>query len=346
MKKHQLMTIFALAIVYVVWGSTFYGVKVAVDGGLAPFFLIGSRFLLAGTALYAFTRWQGVRPARAIDWADSALLGFLLLVCGTGLVAWSVQWISSSLAALLVATSPVWITMMDRRQKLTARKWFGLMLGLIGVGSLVGASLTADGEMFFWGCLGCLASTLAWAVGSLRGRDLGKDVSPILRAGMQMIWAGLILLSVSLVSGEQGHLTEVSAGAWWSLFYLTLFGSVVAYSAYTWLVANTSAALVSTHAYVNPVVAVLLGSWLGGEVLSAQTGVAAVVAMVGVVILMLPESAGSLPSGSDGSTALERELPGLNGSSLRPALALVRSGEGPQPRFPGGRGRRLRRRAS
>ena len=291
MKRHQLITVLALGIVYVVWGSTFYGVKLALEGGLQPFFLIGLRFLLAGSALYGLARWQGAASASRKDWAESALLGFLLLVCGAGLVAWSVQWISSSLAALLVATSPVWITLMDREQKLTSRKWLGLILGLIGVGWLVGASLNADGDGFFWGCLGCLASALAWAVGSLRARTAGDHISPVVRAGMQMIWAGVMLLGLSLCNEELSSLRYVSGQAWWALGYLTLFGSLVAYSAYTWLVANVSASVVSTHAYVNPVVAVLLGSLLGGEALNPSTGLAATVAMVGVVVLMMPERA-------------------------------------------------------
>lgn len=339
MKKHQLMTLLALGIVYVVWGSTFYGVKVALEGGLAPFFLIGARFLLAGVALYGLARWQGAEPARARDWGESALLSFLLLVCGTGLVAWSVQWISSSLAALLVATSPVWITAMDREQKLTARKWLGLVLGLVGVGLLVGASLTMEGSMFFWGCLGCLASTFAWAVGALRGRDSKSQATPITQAAMQMIWAGLILSLVSLVAQEQGYLGAVTAQAWWALAYLAFFGSLIAYSAYTWLVSNTSAALVSTHAYINPVVAVVLGSWLGGELLTPQTAVAAVIALAGVVVLMLPEPQPGVPP------SLTEEQVVSSEPSLRPALALVRS-DGRRPRSPNGRGRRLRRRAS
>lgn len=289
MKKHQLLTVLSLGIVYIVWGSTFFGVKLALDGGLEPFFLIGLRFLLAGAVLYGLARLKGARPAAARDWGESALLGFMLLVCGAGLVAWSVQWISSSLAALLVATSPVWITLMDREQKLTARKWLGLILGLIGVGWLVGASLSFDSVGFVWGCLACLASALAWAVGSLRARNSSVAVSPISRAGMQMVCAGFMLLGWSLLSQEQSGLEVVTGQAWWAFAYLTLFGSLLAYSAYSWLVSNVSAGMVATHAYVNPVVAVLLGSLLGGEILTPQTGLAAGVAMVGVIILMLPE---------------------------------------------------------
>jgi drug/metabolite transporter (DMT)-like permease len=178
---------------------------------------------------------------------------------------------------------------MDREQKLTARKWLGLILGLIGVGWLVGASLSFDSVGFVWGCLACLASALAWAVGSLRARNSSDAVPPISRAGMQMVCAGFMLLGWSLLSQEQSGLEMVTGQAWWALAYLTLFGSLVAFSAYSWLVSNVPAGMVATHAYVNPVVAVLLGSFLGGEILTPETGLAAGVAMLGVIILMLPE---------------------------------------------------------
>lgn len=319
--KRRILTLLALGIVYVVWGSTFYGVKLALQGGLRPFFLIGLRFLTAGCALYGLARWRGAPAAARQDWMESALLGFLLLVCGTGLVAWSVQWISSSLAALLVATSPVWVTLLDREQKLTPRKWLGLLLGLLGVGWLVGASLSFGSATILLGSMGCLASALAWAVGSLRARSAGAHVSPVTRAAMQMIWAGAMLLVLSLGLEEWSTLGLVSEQAWWAFTYLTLFGSLVAYSAYTWLVANVSATVVATHAYVNPVVAVLLGALLGDEAVSAQTGLAATVALLGVVVLMMPA----------------RPL------ATRPALALVSAG--PRSGRPGdGRGGPSRRR--
>jgi drug/metabolite transporter (DMT)-like permease len=305
MRKHQLLTVLALGIVYVVWGSTFYGVKLALEGGLMPFFMIGLRFLLAGAALYAVSRLRGGRRASPSDWLESAFLSFLMLVCGTGLVAWAVQWIPSSLAALLVATSPVWVTLLDPEQKLTSRKWLGLLLGLLGVGWLVGASLQTDGEGFLWGCVGCLASALAWAVGSLRGRRSAGRVCPITQAGMQMICGGSILLAVSWWNHEQAGLGSVTGGAWAAFLYLTLFGSLVAYSAYTWLVNNVPPGVVATHGYVNPVVAVLLGALLGGEVLTPQTGLAAGVTMLGVVVLMLPEQTAPTHDGPSSPTNLD-----------------------------------------
>lgn len=289
MKNFNLVATLHLMIVYVVWGSTFYGVKLALEGGLTPFYLIGFRFLIAGSVLYLLSRFGGLRAATPTEWKEAGLLSFLLLVCGAGLVAWSQRFISSSLAALLVASSPVWVTLLDPEQKLTLRKWVGLLLGLGGVGSLVGASLSFDREGFLWGCLGCLASGVAWAFGSLRARRTTREIPPMAGAGMQMICAGLALLVLALSSGRPLVLEAISVQAWAAWLYLTFIGSLLAYSSYTWLVGNTSAALASTHAYINPVVAVLLGSLLGGESLSLTTTLAAAVALSGVIILMLPE---------------------------------------------------------
>lgn len=296
MKNFNLVALLHLMIVYIVWGSTFYGVKLALEGGLTPFYMIGLRYLVAGAALYLLARVGGVRPASSREWKESAILSFFLLVCGAGLVAWSQRFISSSLAALLVATSPVWVTLLDPDQKLTARRWLGLFLGLAGVGSLVGASLNLDGEGFLWGCLGCLASGVAWAFGSLRARRNTREIPPMAGAGMQMICAGLVLLMMGLFSGQELSLALITSKAWTAWLYLTLIGSLLAYSSYTWLVTNTTAALASTHAYVNPVVAVLLGSVLGGENVTVATALSAAVALSGVVILMLPERQPVVPS--------------------------------------------------
>ena len=162
--KKQILVITALFTVYLVWGSTFFGIRVGLDGGFPPLLLIGTRFLLAGSLLYALARWSGEARGRWEDWRESAVLGFLLLVCGPGLVAWSEQWLSSSLAALLVSTSPVWVTLLDGKETFTPHRWLGVLLGLLGVAWLVGASMTLSGHNVLLGVAGCLVSALAWAV--------------------------------------------------------------------------------------------------------------------------------------------------------------------------------------
>lgn len=289
MNKFKLLALLNLIVVYVVWGSTFFGIKLALEGGLTPFLLIGLRYLVAGSMLYVAVRSSGARPATVAEWKESAILSFLLLVCGAGLVAWSQRFISSSLAALLVATSPLWVTLLDPEQKLNARKWLGLLVGLSGVGAMVGASLRFDNQGFLLGCLGCLASALAWAFGSLRARRTVRDIAPVAQAGMQMICAGLSLVLLALITGDGLSLEAVSMKAWLAWLYLTLFGSLLAYSSYTWLVSNTTSALASTHAYVNPVVAMVLGALLGGEQLTPASVAAGLVALTGVLIFMMGE---------------------------------------------------------
>lgn len=287
MKKRFLIAS-ALSVVYLVWGSTFFGIRIGIEGGIPPLSLIGLRFLLAGLMLYGFARWNGERPAGPKEWKESALLSFLLLVCGPGLVAWSEQWLSSSLAAVLTATSPVWITLLDGEEPLTPSRWAGLVLGSLGVVWVVASSLTLGGENMFLGVAACLASALAWAVGSLRARRRPQPRSWVFTSGLQMTLAGAGLMVLAYLGGESVAISSVESQAWLALGYLTVFGSLVAFSAYTWLLSNTSPITLSTHAYVNPVVAVFLGIVLGGETLTWGAGIGGVLALLGVVLLVRP----------------------------------------------------------
>ena len=289
MKSMKVLTFLNLSIVYLVWGSTFLGSKLAIEGGFGPFALVGLRTLVAGAVLYGVARLSSAVVPSAKAWREAFISSSLLLVGGTGLVAWSQVYIPSSLSALLVATSPVWITMLDSEQKLTVQKWVGLLLGIIGVGSLVGASLDFSNEGVVWGIAGTLLSSLSWALGALRTKRNKALAPPVTQAGMQLMTGGMSLLTIALI-GEGGVVLEqISALAWGAWLYVTVLGSIVGYSSYTWLVNNTSAAVASTHAYVNPVVAVILGSVIAGESLTMSMGIAAFVALTGVVILMLPE---------------------------------------------------------
>ncbi|MFA5504633.1 MAG: EamA family transporter [Vulcanimicrobiota bacterium] len=286
--KKQVFVITALLTVYLVWGSTFLGIRIGLDGGFPPLLLIGLRFLLAGALLYGFARWSGEPRGTWKDWEESALLGFLLLVCGPGLVAWSEQWLSSSLTALLVSTSPVWVTVLDSKESLSKSRLVGVGLGLLGVAWLVGASLTLSGHNVLLGVAGCLLSALAWAIGSLRAYRRPRKRGWIFNSGLQMLFAGGFLSVLGLVWGERLVLASMEMQAWLALGYLTFFGSVIAFGAYTWLLNNTSPETLSTHSYVNPMVAVLLGFYLGGESLSQQAGVGAALALLGVLLLAAP----------------------------------------------------------
>jgi len=297
--KKQIFVIVALLIVYLVWGSTFFGIRVGLEGGFPPLLLIGTRFLMAGSLLYAWARWNGEGKSRWEDWKEGAVLGFLLLVCGPGLVAWSEQWLSSSLAALMVSTSPVWVTILDGKESFTRTRLLGVLMGLFGVAWLVGASITLDETQVLLGVAGCLASALAWAVGSLRAHRRPQTRGWLFTSGVQMLFAGATLSLLGLVGGERLAVSAVEQQAWMALGYLTVFGSVLAFGAYTWLLNNTTPATLSTHAYVNPVVAVFLGISLGGESVSQQAGFGALLALVGVLVLVLPTGSTRRLVGSD-----------------------------------------------
>lgn len=286
--KKQIYVIASLFTVYLVWGSTFFGIRMGLEGGFPPLLLIGTRFLMAGALLYGLALWRGENRGDWRDWRENALLGFLLLVCGPGLVAWSEQWLSSSLAALLVATSPVWVTLLDGKEAFSKSRWVGLLLGLFGVAWLACSSLLASQSGMLLGVAGCLASALAWAVGSLRAHRRPQERSWLFTSGLQMLVAGLGLSTLGLIIGERLSVTTIEQQGWLALGYLTVFGSVVAFGAYTWLLSNSSPATLSTHAYVNPVVAVFLGLWLGGESLTQEAAVGGVLALVGVLLLVMP----------------------------------------------------------
>lgn len=277
--------IIALSIVYLVWGSTYLGIRVGLES-LPPFLLIGSRFFIAGLLVWGWARLRGERSGADL-WKQAALLGGLLLVMGPGAVAWAQQWVPSGLAAVLVATSPLWIALLDRGSKgISPFVALGLVTGLAGITMLVGASLSLS-QVPFKGIAVLLLSALSWALGSLLSRRMTEEGSAELRSGAQMLVAGAVLVLLALASGERVDVTQVSLRSWLALAYLTVMGSVVGFSAYTWLLANASPVTVSTHAYVNPVVAMVLGVTLAGETLTLSMASAGLVALAGVVLVMM-----------------------------------------------------------
>jgi len=271
----------ALAAVYVVWGSTYLGMDVAVET-LPPFLMLALRFLAAGALLYAFT----ARGSRATwrEWAGHSVVGGLMLCVGTGGVAWGVTKIDTGTAALIVASVPLWLTLLDRvanGARLAPAALVGLAVGFGGVGLLVGPG--AEGSAVA-GVVRVFTS-LAWAVGSLGARRVPGNVRPLAAAAMQMIGGGVICALVGVAGGELGRLETPSLDSLIAVVYLVVFGSLVGYTAYVWLLANASMSVVGTYAYVNPIVAVLLGSLflderLGWVTLAAGTAVLAAVALI------------------------------------------------------------------
>jgi len=282
----------AFAAVYVIWGSTYLAIRFAVES-LPPFLMASSRWIVAGVALYLWRRAAGdARPA-LLHWRSAAIVGALLIVGGNGLVSWAEQTVESHLAALLVAIVPVYIALLSWGATGARPGWrtlAGIVLGLAGVAVLVlpgflsaqGATVTA------WGLLAVLLASFLWSTGSLYSRKAPLPASPLLGASMEMIAGGVLLAVVGLARGEASHvdLAAVSARSWIALAFLALFGSVVAYSAYVWLLKVSRPELVATYAFVNPIVAVALGVVLAGEAVSGATLLAAALIVAAVAIVV------------------------------------------------------------
>lgn len=286
-KALDVRTAAALAAVYVIWGSTYLGIDVAVET-IPPFIALALRFLIAGILLYAWTVRAGAGRASLREWGGHTVVGALMLCVGTGGVAWAVTKIDTGTAALIVASVPLWMTLLDRvvnGVRLAPAAILGLLVGFAGVGLLVGPG--SSGSAIAGVVL--LLTSLAWAVGSLSTRWLPAR-RPLEGAAMQMVGGGAACLVLGASAGELGRLETPSSASLIGIGYLVVFGSFMGYTAYVWLLANASVSLVGTYAYVNPIVAVLLGSLFLDERLGWVTVAAgaAVIAAVALIVAARP----------------------------------------------------------
>jgi drug/metabolite transporter (DMT)-like permease len=274
----------ALLTVYLVWGSTYLGIAVA-DRTLPPFLMLAARFLLAGAVLFAWVRRRGAERPTARQWAAAAAVGGALLVVDTGGVAWAEQRLASGVTALLVASVALFIVLLDRvcfGIRITGNTALGIAVGLAGVALLVGSS----GRVDPLGALVVLGASFAWAAGSAYARVAPLPSNTLLSAAMQMIVAGLGLGVVGALAGER--VTRLPSAASLSAFaFLVVFGSLLAFTAYGWLLRNAPSPLVSTYAYVNPAVAVFLGWLLAGEHVGVRELVAGLVILSSVALLAI-----------------------------------------------------------
>ncbi|GAA5512554.1 putative inner membrane transporter YedA [Deinococcus carri] len=289
----------ALALVYVVWGSTYFGIKVAI-GSLPPLGMLGVRFLVAGALLYGFLRWRGAPPPTGREWRASAIVGLLLLGGGTGLVTLAERDASSSVAALVIAVSPLFAALFGRLwgERTSGREWLGIAVGLAGIALLNLGELHATPLAAFL----LILAPICWTFGSQWSRHLPLPAG-LMGSAAEMLTGGALLLLLSLGLGQLGlgeHWGRPTPASLWALAYLTVFGSLVAYSAYMYLVAHTRPALATSYAYVNPVVAVLLGVGLGGESLTRLGWTALGVILAGVVLVAWPRRQ---PAGAAGAGA-------------------------------------------
>jgi drug/metabolite transporter (DMT)-like permease len=273
----------AMISVYIVWGSTYLAIRLAVKT-MPPFLMAGVRFLVAGSVLYLVRRAFGDPRPSWKEWRSAAVVGVFLLVGGNGGVVWAEQWVASGIAALLVGTAPLWMIFIDMFQPIDRRsnRWaiIGVVLGFLGIALLIdplqsiGSRETIDPA----GAGVLVLASLLWSIGSLYSRQAKLPSSPLLGTGMEMLAGGLGLLLLGMMTGELGRLSisSISKSSWLGWLYLLVFGSWIGFTAYTWLLRSAPTPLVSTYAYVNPIVAVLLGYFLASEPFTIYTLIAAV----------------------------------------------------------------------
>ncbi|HMO13538.1 MAG TPA: EamA family transporter [Pirellulaceae bacterium] len=293
--------VLAFAAVYLIWGSTYLAIQIAIKT-LPIFFMAGLRFLIAGGLLYVFASRSAPKPT-ANEWRLAALVGGLLLLGGNGLVCFGQQYVPSGLAALLVSSLPLWMAIINwlffTGRKPMLRTIISILIGLIGVVMLLGGSPLYDDSGKYLYALAVLLAPVSWAFGSLRSRQGGLPKSPWLSTAMQMICGGIMLLVAGLVHGEVDdmNLSMFSVESVLALLYLIVFGSLIAFTAFVWLLQNVDPERVATYAFVNPVVAVLLGWMIAGEQIKGWQipGMVLVVGAVAMTVLYpkeaLPNSA-------------------------------------------------------
>lgn len=281
----------AFVIIYFVWGSTFLAIRVGVSE-VPPLLLAAIRFLLAGLALYAWVIARGGRSPDARQWMAAFLLGLLIFVFDYGMLFWAEKRVPSGVAAVMLATIPVFMSLAEitilRTQRLTMRLTLALLVGLGGVAVLMSRSLSLGGApVDRTGAVALIFAAISWSVSSVLTRKLPLPASKVMSSGAQMLAGGVLLTPVAAGLGEfrDFHPRSVGHEAWFALLYLIVAGSIVGFTAYTWLIHHESPTKVGTYAYVNPVVAVLLGYFFGGESLGLRTILGTLLVLMSVVVI-------------------------------------------------------------
>jgi drug/metabolite transporter (DMT)-like permease len=307
-KPSRTLLIAAFGAIYIVWGSTYLAIRVAVET-LPPFLSAGARFFFAGTVLLLVLRAKGTAAPTREQWRTASVTGVLLLLGGNGLVVWAEQWVASGFTALLVAMAPVWFALLEwlrpQGTRPDAKTILGIVIGFIGVAMLVNTQGTSQGHTYLAGVIAILVAGISWAAGSLYSKYHRAGGSPWMNSAAQMICGGLALLITGALVGEpvRTEWSRISGRSLAALAYLVVFGSWIAFSAYIWLLKASTPARVSTYAYANPMIAVLLGWAILGEKISARMFWGAMVIVIGVVTITLPRSALANVFGTSGNTS-------------------------------------------
>ena len=287
--------VLAFAALYLIWGSTYLGILFAIRA-IPPLLMAGARFFLAGLIMLGIARSQGAASSSIAEWRNAFIVGACLLFFGNGGVTLSEQWVPSGLASLLVATVPIYITLLDWLSGSAPRPGplvlLGLAGGFVGIGVLVGpawfATPASGHNHLAAGMFILLFGSLVWSIGSLYSRRIQTSTSPLFFSGQTMLIGGALMFLAGLIIGEARdfHLRQLNLLSLGAFVYLVLIGAIVGYTAYIWLLRHCDPAKVATYAYVNPVVAVLLGALFAGEHLTGRTAVAAAI-IIGSVALVI-----------------------------------------------------------
>ena len=299
----------AFLAIYVVWGSTYLAIRYAVES-IPPLIVAGVRHIIAGLTLLAWAYGRGYRPTPR-EWRGSLVLGTLYFAIGHGSLHWAETVVPSGLAALLVASEPIWIALMaavvSHGERLTGKTVLGLMLGILGVALLMRNESGPGHRAMLVGSIAIVLGAVSWSAGVFYSRSASLPRDAVARAGMPEIVGAVVLLLVAGLSGEFSrlHVATVTARSVWALLYLITFGSIVAFTAYTWLLDHSSPTLVSTHTYVNPLIAVLLGWLWAGEVISTRVLEAGLLTLLAVFLI----SRGTGKSAQRAAEIEETEVP-------------------------------------
>jgi drug/metabolite transporter (DMT)-like permease len=284
-------TLLAFAIIYFVWGATFLAIRIGVHE-VPPFLFAATRFVAAGAILYGWTIARGERSPNRRQWLSVFLLAFLIFVVDYGLLFWAEQRVPSGIAAVIMAINPAFMALSEiaflRTQKLTLRLALALLIGIGGVAVLMIRSLNLGGApVDHTGALAIIIGSLSWSIASVLSRKLPLPFSKVMSSGAQMLAGGIMLALISTALGESHHFhpSTVSHAAWFSLLYLIIAGSIIGFTAYVWLIHHESPTKVGTYAYVNPVVAVVLGYFVGGEALGLRTILGTLFVLISVVVI-------------------------------------------------------------
>lgn len=292
----------AFASIYTVWGSTYLAIRYAVET-MPPFVMGGTRFLISGVLLYVWSRSRGATRPTWRQWRNATIAGGFLLLGGNGGVVWAEQTVPSGMTALLVSILPFWLVIIEwarpPRRRPSAAVLVGLVVGFLGLVVLIGPGDIGANGVSLLGAIVLILASLSWAIGSFWSRDADMPESGLLTTGMEMLGGGALLFLAGVVVGELSgfDVNAISTASWVGWVYLIVFGSLIGFTSYIWLLDKVSPAQIGTYAYVNPVVAVILGWAIAGETFSLRTGIAAVIVICAVALITTARTTAPARSG-------------------------------------------------